>query len=241
MRRKKIKLSVVVPVFNEEKRVQNIIKLHSFIKNKTYFHELVVVNDGSKDKTRNLLYAMAKKTKMRVVSYGTNKGKGFAIRKGIFSARGTHVLFMDVDLSTPPQTIGKLLLLLRKNGGVFVGTRKVGGSYILQRQPFLRELMGRFFTTLSQWVTGVQVSDFTCGFKCFSRVAAVQIAKKQKINRWAFDSEMLFLAKKMGLSIVEFPVVWKNDRRTKVRFPQDVFLSLFDLFSIKVRDVWGMY
>jgi dolichyl-phosphate beta-glucosyltransferase len=229
----KVLLSIVVPVFNEEIRVNNLYKLHEHITKKKYIKECIVVNDGSSDTTLSQLRTIRLKTKIKIVSYKKNRGKGYAIKKGIEKATGTHAVIMDVDLSTDLRVLDELIPLL-KTERVVVGTRKNPHATLIQRQPVLREMMGRAFTTLSQWVTGVTVSDFTCGLKCYEMGVAKKIAKLQKIDRWAFDNEYLYLASKMGIHIAEIPVIWKNDRKTKVRFPQDILTSLRDLLRIRL-------
>ncbi|MCX6732105.1 MAG: glycosyltransferase [Candidatus Roizmanbacteria bacterium] len=236
----KIKISLIIPIFNEEKRIHNLKTLWAFVKNKSYIREIIIVNDGSTDNTKKILLDFQKTTKCVVVSYRKNKGKGWAIKKGVEVARGTHVVFIDVDLSTPPKMIGELKkIILTKD--VIIGTRKNSKAILAKRQPKLRESMGKFFTVLSQTILSVHVSDFTCGFKCFSIKAAKHIFKKQQIKRWAFDSESLFLAHKYGYSIGEIPVEWKDAKGTKVRFPQDAISSFFDLLKIRITDLLGKY
>ncbi len=238
--KKTIQISLIVPVFNEEGRVHNLDMLWAYVKNKKYIKELIVVNDGSTDKSLILLTNFQRKTKCKLISYRKNKGKGYAIKKGVLSARGTHVVFMDVDLSTPPKMLGELKQILRYTD-IVVGTRKNNKAVLLQRQPKMREAMGTFFTSISQKIIGVNVSDFTCGFKSFSKKAAKKIFTKQRINRWAFDAESLFLAKKYGFSIQEFPVEWRDIKGTKVQFPQDAIQSFFDLIQIRLNDIFGKY
>jgi len=240
MYRKKVKLSVIVPLFNERARVDNLYALFSFLKKKTYFYELIVVNDGSTDKTLDRLREIQKDISLISISYKKNKGKGHAIRKGVKKSTGSHVLFLDVDLSTSLSTFDEVVDILKKVD-VVAGTRKGLPSHITSRQPLLRELLGRGFTALSRWITGVMVSDFTCGFKCFSQRSIRYVIARQKTDRWSFDTEFLFLAKRGGFSIQEIPVVWKNDSKTKVRFPQDLIISLWELSLIKLRSVWGGY
>lgn len=239
-KRKPIKLSIIIPVYNEEKRIHNLFEIDSFAKNKRYIRELIVVNDGSKDKTLPILKRYKEKIHFNLVSYSKNKGKGYAIKRGVEKARGSHIVFMDIDLSTPPETF----VLLEKNiskADVIIGTRKNETAILLEHQPFIRENMGKFFTWLSQQMLSVLVSDFTCGFKCFSKNSARKIFAKQRIKRWAFDSETLFLAKKYGFSLWELPVKWTDQKGTKVRFPQDVIGSFIDLISIRLNDVLGKY
>lgn len=238
--KKTIRISIVIPLYNEEGRIHNLPLLWDYIKDKSYIKELILINDGSTDKTKKLIEEFQRKTKCKVISYRKNKGKGYAIRKGMLSASGTHSVFMDVDLSTPPNMLGGLRKVIT-SADVVVGTRKSRYAKLIRRQPAFRETMGKFFTSLSQKVVGVRVSDFTCGFKCFTKKATKKIFAKQRINRWAFDAESLFLAKKYGFRVLEFPVEWKDVRGTKVRFPQDAIQSLLDLIQIRLNDILERY
>jgi len=238
--KKTTKISLIIPIYNEEGRVHNLNTLWKYIKNKIYIKELIIVNDGSTDDTLFFLTRFQKITRCKLISYSKNKGKGYAVKKGVISAKGTHILFMDVDLSTPPKMVGELKKIIQ-SADIIIGTRKNKKAILLQRQSMIREVMGTFFTTISQKISGVEVSDFTCGFKCFSKKAAKKIFKKQRINRWAFDAESLFLAKKYGFSIKELPVQWSDRKGTKVRFPQDIIQSLFDVVAIRLNELFSKY
>ena len=238
--KKPTKISLIIPLFNEEKRVHNLNTIWAYTHKKKYFRELIIINDGSTDKTLNFLNTFKKMSKCKLISYRTNKGKGYAIKKGILTARGTHVMFMDVDLSTSLRMVDELIKIIIKTD-IIVGTRKNNKAVLLQRQSKIREGMGKFFTFISQKMIGVNVSDFTCGFKCFTKKAAKKIFQKQQINRWAFDAESLFLAKKYGFSITELPVEWKNAEGTKVKFPQDIIQSFVDLIRIRLNDIFEKY
>lgn len=232
---KKITISLIVPVFNEAKRIHNLKAIDEYVKRNKQIREIIVVNDGSTDETMSIIKGSNYMSKTSIVSYTKNQGKGYAIKKGILSARGTHVIFIDIDLSTPLTMIEKAVKRFGSHD-IVIGTRKSKSAHLKKRQPLLREWMGRGFTFLSQTLLGVSVSDFTCGFKCFTTKSARHIFSKQKIKRWSFDAESLFLAKKYGYTIGEIPVTWKNDPHTKVRFPQDILISLVELFSIIQND-----
>lgn len=229
-------LSIIIPVYNEEKRIENLIDIFQYLKGKKYTSEILLINDGSKDKTLRKLKIIEQKYKknypFKLISYQNNEGKGAAIRKGMLASSGKFRLFLDVDLSTPIEELGKF----EKNWTKFdilIATRKSTRANIIKRQPFLREILGKCFTTLSQIVLGVKVSDFTCGFKCFSEKAALEIFSRQRIKRWGFDSEVLFIAELRGFKIKEIPVEWRDDTNTKVKFPQDIIKSLMDLYKIR--------
>lgn len=232
-------ISVVIPLFNEESRINNLSIIKKYLSLQKYSWEIILVNDGSTDNTLQKLKTK-KNEKVHILSYKENKGKGCAIKQGMLKSTGKYKLFLDIDLSTPIEQFDKFKKYLNKFD-LIIGSRRVAGSKFITKQNLLRESMGRVFTKLSQNITGVNISDFTCGFKCFSKKAAEEIFSKQLINRWGFDAEILFIAKNKGYSIKELPVEWKNDSRSRVKFPQDVFTSLFDLFKIRINDLLKKY
>lgn len=242
-------LSVVIPVYNEEKRVNNLTQIMSYLKKQKFKWEVIVVNDGSTDKTlkklkllknKASLFPSRNKLKFKILSYYPNTGKGFAIKTGMLSATGKHRLFLDIDLSTPIDELDKFLPLFKKFD-IVIGSRKMKSSNIIIRQSLVRELLGKTFTLLSQKALQMKVSDFTCGFKCFSKKAAEEIFAKQTIQRWGFDSEILYIGKTKRYSIKEVPVIWKNDPRTRVKFPQDIVNSLTELIKIRLNSYRGLY
>lgn len=233
-------LSVVIPVFNELKRIHKLEEIVKYLKKQKFSNELIVVNDGSLDDTLEKLKKLQKKYSFKVVSYSQNQGKGYAIKQGMKQARGDYHLFADVDLSTPIEEIKKFLPQLKKYD-VVIGTRKTKGSKLLVRQARLREFLGKGFTFLSQNILGVNVSDFTCGFKAFKKDSSEKIFSNLSINRWGFDSEILFLASKYGFDIKEVPIEWRNDAESKVKFPEDIIRSLNDLITIRINNFKGKY
>lgn len=233
-------LSVIIPVFNEEKRIKNLINIVAFLKKQKYKWEIIVVNDGSTDKTDRLLISMKNKLRFKLISYFPNRGKGFAIKEGMLAASGRYRLFLDVDLSTPMIEFDKLSPYLKKYD-IVIGSRKMKGANIIIRQPFIREILGKMFTQLSQKILQMKVSDFTCGFKCFSKKAATQIFPRQTIARWGFDSEILYIGKIKRNSIKEVPVEWKNDLGTKVKFPDAIVYSIVELTRIRLNSFLGLY
>lgn len=233
-------ISVIVPLYNEESRLANLSKIFIFFKKKNFNYELILINDGSRDKTLNKLNELSKNFKFKLISYQENRGKGYAVKMGMMQARGKYRLFTDIDLSTPIEAFNKFLPILPRYD-IVIGSRKKKGSRLIIHQPKLREKLGKAFTTLSRGFLNINLTDFTCGFKCFSQEAAKKIFFRQKINRWGFDTEILFIGKKMGLSVKEVPVVWKNDIETKVKLPWDIVTSLADLVKIRYNDFMGRY
>lgn len=224
-------LSIVIPVFNEEKRIVNIEKIAAYVKNLPYVTELLIVDDGSTDKTREILNSYSENYSINVITYAQNKGKGHAVKRGVLAAAGKYILFMDVDLSTPlyeiPRVVEKMNIC-----DVCIATRKSGDAKLVKRQPFMRESMGKGFTLLTRLMLGVPVSDFTCGFKCFSSEAAHTIFQQVTIDGWSFDAQSLALAHRAGLKIAELPVEWADSPGTRVSLIRDVVKSFVDLVRI---------
>ncbi len=235
-------LSIIVPVFNEESRIEKAIsELEKYLSGQNFSSQVIFVDDGSNDKTLKKIKELKPKLYFEVISYKPNRGKGYAIKQGVANARADYLLFCDVDMSTPLNEFNKFLPFIRKKIPVIIGTRKAAGAKIIKRQPYLRQKMGEVFTMLSNILLRSSVSDFTCGFKCFSRRAAEKIFSLSTINRWSYDSEILFLANKLGFKIIEVPVVWKNDSRTKVNLTKDIIQSFTDLLRIRLNDRLGHY
>ncbi len=238
--RRTLQLSIIVPVYNESNRLGNVYNIAEYLKKLKIKSELIVVNDGSNDKTLKMLNDISNKIKFKIISYDKNKGKGFAVKTGMLSANGKYRLFTDIDLSVPIEECGRFIDFMKLHP-VVIGSRKKGSSRIILHQPKMRELMGSFFTLLSQKTLGLEISDFTCGFKCFSEEAARNIFNKVRIDRWGFDSEIIFVSHKLGYKIFEIPVAWSHDPSTKVKFPQDVFSSLIELILIRFYNFVGAY
>ncbi len=158
----------------------------------------------------------------------------------MLKANGQYRIFIDIDLSTPIEELSKILPFLEENE-VIICSRKIAGSKLEKKQPLLRESLGKGFTKLSQIILNLKISDFTCGFKCFSKKAAEEIFSRQRITRWGFDSEILFIAKKLGFDIKEIPVTWTNNSDSKVKFPQAIINSFTDLIKIRYYDLKKLY
>lgn len=230
-----IKLSIVIPVFNEERRLPKTFDaLRNFTKKKfAPVAEVIFVDDGSNDGTLKMIKEFKFEFPVKLISYPQNCGKGHAVRRGMLDASGDYALMLDADMSTPLAEIEKFTLLMELGAQVIIGTRKIAGAKVLKHQPFLRQKMGEAYTALANIITGAGVSDFTCGFKCFSRDAVNKIFPVAKIDRWSYDSEILYLARLYGFAIQEVPVSWSNDENTKVRLGRDAWQSFWDLLKIR--------
>jgi glycosyltransferase involved in cell wall biosynthesis len=229
-------ISIIIPVFNEEDCIEKTLdRIVEYMSKKEFSYEIIVADDGSTDKTKDVVEKVAQKYKdvdIKFISEGVHKGKGFAVNIGMKNASGDYVLFLDADLSTDISEFEKFIPYIRQNVDVIIGSRRIPGAEVVVHQPKIREFMGRVFSWLSNFILGTKFSDFTCGFKCFSKKAKEEIFSLQKILNWSFDSEILFLAKKLNYEIKEIPVVWKNDPSTKVKLFRDTVSSFFGLIKI---------
>ena len=236
----KIKLSLLIPAYNEEKIIESTLeKVLKFLSKKKYSWEVIVIDDGSSDQT-SLKAKKFNNEKVLVVRYEINRGKGGALKEGVYKSRGDYIIFSDADLSVPISNIDKFLTTLKKTD-VVIGSRRIPGAKILVHQPLIREALGRGYTWLTKFVTGVSVADFTCGFKGFTKKSAKEIFSNTLISRWAYDSEILFLAKKMKYKLVEIPVEWKNREDTRVVLKSVIVETFKDLLSIRVNNLLGKY
>ncbi len=242
-------ISFVVPVYNEEKR---LIKTTTALRNAVIpeflkLEKIILVDDGSTDSTLELLYKFSEqiridtKAKVEVVSYKKNRGKGYAIKTGMSYSDSDYTIFFDADMATPLIELEKFVPFMKDNRPVIIGTRKNGESTVVKHQPRFREILGRAYTLLSQFILNTWVTDFTCGFKAFSREARVDVFTRSLIDRWGYDSEILFLSRRLGYNIVEEAVIWSDDSDTKVKLSKAILTSLSELFRIRFYDITGSY
>ncbi len=234
-------LSLVVPIYNESRRLDSTLpEFVRFAAGSGDPLELLVVDDGSTDGSAAMAATLIPPGLGRVLAE-PHRGKGGAVRAGMLAAAGRRRIFMDVDLATPLEFVTPCLARLDEGADVVIGSRRVAAARIEQHQAPLREFLGRGFSLLSRTISGVDVSDFTCGFKGFTAEAAEAIFSRTRIDNWSFDTELLFVATRLGLRIEELPVRWRDDARTKVRLGRDIVTSLSGLLTIRVHHVSGRY
>jgi dolichyl-phosphate beta-glucosyltransferase len=234
-------LSVVIPAYNEEKIIKkNLRKIMTYLDKKKYTWQIVAVDDGSRDKTSKQVKKIKTK-RIKLITFEKNQGKGAALKKGFEEATGEYIIFMDSDLSVPLNHIDNLLGYFQKGYEVVIGSRRVEGSKIEVHQPIMRESMGRVFTYLTRKIAGVNLRDFTCGFKGFTREAGKRIFGLSRVKRWSYDAEILFLANKFGYQIKEVPVSWKNRPESRVVLGVDTFTSFRDLLVVRLNYILGKY
>jgi dolichyl-phosphate beta-glucosyltransferase len=234
-------LSVIIPAYNEEKILnKTLTEIISFLKGKKYSWEILLVDDGSCDKTSYIVKNFKNK-RIRLLVLSKNSGKGAALRTGFLKANGKYIIYSDADLSVGINNVDKFIKKLEMGSDVVIGSRRIAGSKIEVHQPLIRETMGRFYTFLTKIITWMNIADFTCGFKGFRHDAAKKIFINSKVDRWAYDSEIMFLAKKFGFNITQEPVSWVNRQDSRVQLSLVVFESLKDLLSIRANDILGRY
>lgn len=227
-------LSIVIPSYNEELRLPATLQsIAAFLPSLGPRTEIVVVDDGSKDRTapvaesfRNVLPLL------RVVSNGENRGKGFSVRHGMLEAHGRNVLFTDADLSAPIEEAPKLLEAL-KTYDVAIGSRAMDRSLIEVHESRFREFAGIIFNKIVRFVLRLPFVDTQCGFKAFRREACSIIFEQQRIERFGFDPELLYLARHHGLRTIEIPVRWAHSPATKVNMLRDSIQMFVDIFTIR--------
>ena len=228
-------LSIVIPAYNEESRIgKSLEKIIAYFKKNPCDYELVIVDDGSEDRTLEIVETYRDQAvNLTILNNEENRGKGYTVRKGMLSARGRYILFSDTDLSTPIQEVEKFFKALHEGFDVVIGSRALPASEVAVHQKWYRETGGRLFNKVVQILTLPGIRDTQCGFKCFTREAAQKVFSRQKLPGWSFDVEILFIARRLGFSIKEVPVAWSNSFDSKVSFLKDGFGMVTDLIKIR--------
>ena len=236
-------ISIIIPAYNEEARIgPTLDRIGEYINSSGMDYEIIVVDDGSTDNTRAVVSESARRIcGLRLVENRVNRGKGFSVKNGFLNSSGRLVLFSDADLSTPIEELEKFLPEVESGANIVIGSRSLKGSNIIKRQPFYRVLMGKTFNKLVRLLTVSGLVDTQCGFKLFRRGTCEPIFKAQRVERFAFDVELLFLAQKKGLRIAELPVRWINSPQSKVHPVMDSLRMALDLLRIRLNYLIGKY
>ena len=237
-----MKFSIVIPVYNEERRIPRVAtKILDFFKGHRDQIEITFVDDGSTDSTKRILESLAaEQPGVKIISYPRNKGKGYAVRQGALAATGDWVVFFDIDLATPLEEFTRLISFIRQKDDIIIGSRRMNGSRIDKHESGLRVFLGQGFTRLSN-ILVPGISDFTCGFKCFSRDAVRMIFPIARIDRWGFDTELLYIAKLKDIPIRQMPVAWSHDSDSRVKVWKAVWSSARELAQMKMNELKGLY
>lgn len=226
-------LSIIIPAYNEEKRIEKTFeKILDYLSIRSYTWEIILVDDGSTDRTSDKAREIIKDTRLVVIKNPVNMGKGYSVKNGILSSKGEILLFSDADLSTPIEELDKMLLWIEKGYDIVIGSRALPDSFIEMPQAWYRQGMGKIFNFLIRAFFLKDFKDTQCGFKCFKREAAMRIFELQKLTGFAFDVEILLIARKFGFNIKEVPVIWINSDESKVHIIKGSLSMLMELFDI---------
>jgi len=230
-----LSLSIVVPAYNEAGRIDaTLAEGRRYLDQQPFGAELIVVDDGSTDQTVAICERHAREdARIRVLRLPENRGKGAAVRHGMLTAQGARALFMDADLATPMAELDKLQRALDRGADIAIGSRSIRGSNVFVRQHPAREAMGRAFNLLVK-VAGLSgIQDTQCGFKLFTREAAQQLFREARVERFAFDVELLLLARGR-FSVVEVPVACRHVAESRVSPLRDASRMAWDLARLRV-------
>jgi dolichyl-phosphate beta-glucosyltransferase len=235
--------SIVIPAYNEGTRLRATLeKVLAYVQQRGWDAEVIVVNDGSRDNTADMVREFAAKNSIvRLVENPGNRGKGYSVRHGMLKARGDVVMFSDADLSSPIEEMPKLLAALSAGADIAIGSRWLRAELQTQRQSVHRQIFGRIFNLLMRAILGLKFKDTQCGFKAFTRQAAQAVLPLQRIERWGFDPEILFLARKFGLRVQEIPVQWGHSGETRIHPVLDGARMLQEMLRVRWYDLTGKY
>jgi glycosyltransferase involved in cell wall biosynthesis len=235
--------SIVIPVFNESVRVQKALaSVVGCIRARGWDAEVLVVNDGSTDSTAEVVRAFAQTApEVRLIENPGNRGKGYSVRSGMLQAQGGIVLFTDADLSAPIEEAERLFAAIRQGADIAIGSRWLKSDRQTQRQPLYRQFFGRCFNVVTRYIMRLPFADTQCGFKAFTRQAAQTVFQLQTIERWGFDPEILFIAIKRDFWIIEVPVSWAHDERSRMSYVKDGFKMLQEITIVRLNALHGLY
>ena len=238
-----VQLSVVIPAFEEAARIgPTLERVRTYLAARPFESEVLVVVDGGRDGTLGLVRNLARAwPALRVLDNGVNRGKGYSVRRGMLAARGRYLLFSDADLSTPIAEVERLVAALDAGADVAIGSRALVDSDVRVRQAWWRQSMGRVFNRFVRLVAVPDLRDTQCGFKCFRRDAAQRIFARQRIARFSFDVELLWIARTLGYRVAELPVTWINHPSSRVHPLSDSCRMLVDLMCLRFNDWRGAY
>jgi dolichyl-phosphate beta-glucosyltransferase len=235
--------SIVIPAYNESARIRATLdKILAHIGERGWNAEVLVVNDGSSDDTAQIVQQYASQhPALRLLENPGNRGKGYSVRNGMLHASGEWMLFSDADLSSPIEEADKLVAALAGGADVAMGSRWLRKELQTQPQPLYRQLYGRIFNLALRIILGLHYRDTQCGFKAFTRRATDLIFPLQHIERWGFDPEILFLARKFGLKVEEVPVKWAHREGTRLNPLRDGLRMFLEILKIRWYALTGKY
>jgi len=235
--------SIVIPAYNEAARIGNALQqVVACIRERGWNAEVVVVDDGSRDQTPEMVRAYAQDhPEVRLLQNPGNHGKGYSVRNGVLHSFGEVILFTDADLSAPIEEADGLFAAIAAGADIAIGSRWLERTRQTIRQPLYRQFFGRCFNGVTRFIMGLPYADTQCGFKAFTRAAAQTVFQLQTIERWGFDPEILFIALKRGFWIVEVPVTWGHDERSRMSYLKDGMRMLQDIAIVRWNALLGRY
>ena len=235
--------SVIIPAYNESARLRPTLdRILSYGREHGWELEILVVDDGSHDDTTAIVREYGERhPQVVLLENPQNHGKGFSVRQGMLHARGDICLFTDADLSSPMTEVPKLFEAIAGGADIAIGSRWLRAELQTERQPLYRQMLGRIFNLALRVILGLNFADTQCGFKAFRRDAAQRVFPLQKIERWGFDPEILFLARKLGMSVTEVPVVWAHSEGTRLHPFRDGLHMFADVLRIRWNSLSGAY
>ena len=236
-------ISIVIPAYNESARIGKALgEVVRVVRERAWHAEVLVVNDGSTDRTAAIVQEFAQlHPEVRLLSNPENRGKGFSVRHGVLNAVGEIVMFTDADLSAPMEEAERLFDALHQGADIAIGSRWLQRKRQTHKQPLYRQFFGRCFNAITRLIMGLPFADTQCGFKAFRRPVAQTIFQLQRIERWGFDPELLFIALKRGYKIQEVPVTWGHDERSRLSYLKDGIKMLEEIAYIRWEAFAGAY
>jgi glycosyltransferase involved in cell wall biosynthesis len=238
-----LQYSIVIPAFNEQARIgATLDRVMECVETRGWAAEVLVVNDGSRDRTAAIVTRAARRyPNLRLIENAGNHGKGYSVRNGILQSRGAIVMFTDADLSAPMEEAERLFAAIADGADVAIGSRWLDRSRQTLQQPIYRRFFGRCFNWLTRLVMNLPLADTQCGFKAFRREAAQTIFIRQRIERWGFDPEILYIALKLGMHVQEVAVTWGHDSRSRISYLRDGMRMILDLLLVRFYSLAGYY
>ena len=236
-------LSIVIPAYNEGARIEHALdRVLSCVAERHWNAEVLVVDDGSSDSTPDIVQRwMQTHPNLHLIRNDGNRGKGYSVRNGVLQSTGQVVMFTDADLSSPIEEAERLIAAIDAGADVAIGSRWLDKQRQTTHQPLYRRFFGRCFNWVTRKIMGLPYKDTQCGFKAFKRDAAQVIFRLQTIERWGFDPELLFIARRLGYKVVEVPVTWGHDERSRISYLKDGMKMLEDMARIRKNSLRGRY